>query len=176
MRTLIVLFCCLFVLSCKSTKDLNASADQKNALEQIAKEKSFEITSKWAFPTNGSMILANSNLLPDMNNGSSINLISITNFIKKKGDSIFVDLPFFGVRQMAGSYDSDTNISFNGEPSTFKMTYNEKKDRYRIYFRMRKNQETFGVTIYLFPNLTAEVNVNSSHRSQMNYRGKVKEI
>jgi len=176
MRALVVVLCSVLLLGCKTSKDLETSAVQKKALAEMMANKSYEITSKWAFPTNGTVILANSNLFPDMNNAASINLMSITNFIKKEGDKITVELPFFGVRQMGGGYNSDTGIAFSGEPSEYKMTYNEKKQRYKVFFRIRKKQETFNVTVYLFSNLTSDVRVVSTHRSPISYRGSIKEI
>lgn len=176
MRTLVVILCGILLLGCKASQDLETSATQKKAFAELIEGKSYEITSKLAFPTNAIVTLANSNFLPVNSNQSSINLFNISNYIEKNGDSIRLDLPYFGVRRMGGGYGDDNSIVLEGVPSTYEVTYNERKQRYKIFFRMRKKQETFNVTVYLFPNLMSDVRVVSSHRSPISYRGSIKEI
>lgn len=176
MRVLAVVLCGVLLLGCKTSKDLETSAAQKKALSEMMEDKSYEITSKLAFPTDGIVTLANTGLLPRDSNPSSINLLNTSNYIMKNGDSIRLDLPYFGVRRMGAGYGDKNSIVLEGVPSTYKTTYNEKKQRYKIFFRMRKKQEIFNVTVYLFPNLTSDVRVVSTHRSPISYRGSIKEI
>jgi hypothetical protein len=176
---LLILFCCGLLLfsSCTSSKNIASSEDQKNVLQQTLNENtSFEIVSTWAFPTNARITLANSALFPVEDNTNGVKLMEVPNFLRKQGDSIVAVLPFFGVHQMHNGHASDTEIAFKDVPSKFKMEYNEKKDRYKIYFRMRDKQEFFHVTIYVYANLSADITVDSNHRSIINYRGKVRAI
>lgn len=177
MRALVIVLCGVLLLGCKTSKDLEGSTAQKKALAEMMEDKSYEITTKWAFPTNGIVTIAHTGLLPVGSNPNSINLMGTDNYIKKDGDSLSIDLPFFGVRQMGGgTYGSDNGIVFSGIPTKYKMTYEEKKQRYKVFFTMRNKQESFNVTMYLFSNHTSEINVVSSHRSPIRYRGSIKEI
>ncbi len=176
MRALVVLLCGVLLLGCKTSKDLEGSAAQKKALAEMMEDKSYVINSKLAFPTDGIITLANTGLLPRDSNPSSINLLTTSNYIKKSGDSISLDLPYFGVRRMGNGYPDDNSIVLEGVPSTYKTSYNEKKGRYKIFFRMRNKQEILNVTVYLFPNHTSDVRVVSTHRSPISYRGSIKEI
>lgn len=174
MRVLVVILCGVLLLGCKTSGNMVATEAQKKALTTMMEKDSYVISSKLAFPTDGIITLANTGLLPRDSNQSSINLLNSPNHIIKSGDSLSVDLPYFGVRRMGDGYPDENSITFDGVPVKYKASYEEKKQRYRIFFRIQNKQEYLNVTMYVFPNLTSEVRIVSTHRSPINYRGNIK--
>ena len=50
------------------------------------------------------------------------------NFLEVKGDSVSADLPYYGERQIAGSYNNrDVGVQFEGLAKDFELSYNDKK-------------------------------------------------
>ena len=79
----------IFFVGCKS-RDAIIDNKEYASLEQIVDSRNFEVQNNWALPLRG----------------NQINLIGNDNFIKFSNDSVSLFLPYFGVRQMAGGYNS----------------------------------------------------------------------
>jgi len=174
MKICVCFLMALILVSCGSSK--NADATTNKELNEWIADKSFEIESNFAMPTNTTAVNAvlNSNLLgPGMSSGQ-INLIGNPNYLRIKGDSIYADLPFFGERRMGGGYgQSDGGINIAGLAKDYKVT--TKRGMYIITFsaRDKKGTEGYNFILNLSPSLTANFSVNSTQRTTIQYRGDV---
>ena len=127
--------------------------------------------------TNSLNQISNAGLLPPGSVANRINLIGNANYLRIKGDSISAFLPYFGERQLAGGYNNNNvGIQFNGIPKEYSVTKDEKKQQHNIRFNINNNTENFQVYITVFPNMTATMNINSSHRFAISYSGFVSSI
>ncbi|WP_109300933.1 DUF4251 domain-containing protein [Aquimarina sp. AU474] len=169
----------LLLISCSSSKDIVAPTEKSRALDALVKEKAFQIDLNWAYPLATGTLnrIANSGLLPPGSTASSISLIGNSNYFKMHGDSITMDLPYYGERQLAGDYDTSKNgIKFKGVPENFEIQKNEKKQSYEMSFFIKNDRESSRVIITLFPNHIANININSSHRTPIRYKGDMKPL
>ena len=179
-KAIVILSVFLMLLGCASTKT-DTSISSTKMLDDLVTQKSFKIESDWAQPqvTNSLSSVLNAGLLPPGSSASMISLTGNSNYVKIKGDSITGYLPYFGERQMGGSYgNTGTAIQFDDIPDNYEVTKG-KKNSYLISFKIRDktNQpEGYSVNIELFSNLTSTINVNSSHRFSIRYRGNVSKI
>ena len=77
---------------------------------------------------------------------------------------------------MGGGYgQTNTGIKFEGGPTDFEISKDDKKNTYSIKFDVNDRSEAFQVNMTLFPNMTASVNINSNERFSIRYQGTVKE-
>ncbi len=150
-------------------------------LETMITKKSFEIISQSATPqsTTAFNAVANSGLLAPGSTSGLINLIGNTNYLKVHGDSITAYLPFYGERRMGGSYGTKgAGIEFDEVPTNYEIK-KEKKNAREIRFTVKDKEnktEVYRVLIYIYPNLNATININSTHRTFMLYRGTASEL
>jgi hypothetical protein len=164
--------------SCGSSKATYTS-DDINALRELVDSKSFEIESNWAYPlpTVGFNSIANAGLLPPGDNATQINLIGNPNYLRIEGDSIKASLPYYGERQISSNYGSaNVGILLNGTVKDLAVAFNEKKKRYELRFQANQDTENYQVAINLFPNKQATMNINSTHRTNISYRGVVNSV
>lgn len=123
--------------------------------------KAYEIENQWAVPLNGSMI----------------DLIGNTNYIRFESDSVDIYLPYFGVRHTGGGYgERDGGIKYTGPVENLMIEEDNEQERIKINFKASKNNETFDFGITLFGNGNTNTRVNSSGRNSISYRGKVKSL
>ena len=173
-RIITVLICCACI-GCAVKKN-SVSPQKLEALHTLVKSKSLHINSERAFPmmSNAMQQVLNSRLLGPSNSGRSIDIVSTTNYIKIAGDSIFVDLPYFGELQSGAAINgTDISIAFKGKPIKYTSTYNEQKQHYKLLIDFKTKRERFSMYITLFSNGATNVSVLSSHRSSIGYRGSV---
>lgn len=128
-------------------------------LETLVETGEYEIENQWALPLNGSMI----------------DLIGNTNYLRFKSDSVDVYLPYFGVRHSGGDYGGrDGGIKYKGSVEDLVVEKDPEKERISIEFKASKENETFDFGITLFANGNTNTSVNSSSRNSISYRGKVR--
>ncbi|ALM07036.1 hypothetical protein SB49_03885 [Sediminicola sp. YIK13] len=164
-------------IGCGTSSTTVKSTKQK--LEELVRAKSFQIECDWAVPlmTNSLNSISNAGFLPLGSTGNQINLIGNPNFLKVEGDTISAYLPYFGERQMGGAYsNSDNAIQFKGIPKNYEVMEDRKTGSKEISFNINNKTESFRVFITLSPNLTSNINVNSSERFSIRYRGDVMSI
>ncbi|WP_067149287.1 DUF4251 domain-containing protein [Pseudotamlana agarivorans] len=162
----------VLLMACGSGKT-NATQAELDRLATTVNNKDFKIVSDWAFPTTTMAMQQAARLLPPGNQGGSVNLIGNSNFLTISGDSITSYLPYFGERQMGGSYGGDDSaIAFKGLMKNYKVT--QKKDSsYDISFEAKSNSENFRVNITLFPNLKSEMILTGNTRTPIRYSGSI---
>ncbi|WP_350288461.1 DUF4251 domain-containing protein [uncultured Croceitalea sp.] len=166
-------------LSCKSSSSVAYSESEISELHKLIEGKKIEIESNWAYPMPSTALnsLSNAGLFPLGNNANQISLMGNANYLKIEGDSIKAQLPYYGERQISSNYGStNTGISLDGLVEDLTMVFNEKRNRYELRFQASENTETYQVAINIFPNKQAQMNINSTHRDNIAYRGDVKSI
>lgn len=174
------LFAMLLVLGCASNPKPEASAEQMEALAGLVFEQSFEIAANWAEPlaTGSLTTIANSGLLPPGSTINRIDLFGNSSYIRVTKDSVKAQLPYYGERQIgSGSFYGarQTGIQFEGVPKDFEIVPNKRKSGYTMRFTISTDIETFQVAALLFPDKSSTININSTHRTPIGYRGRVSE-
>ncbi|MEM9001556.1 MAG: DUF4251 domain-containing protein [Bacteroidota bacterium] len=167
----LVLSCALWV-GC-STTSKTAEQTDNGAIKTMVEQQSFEFIAEWANPlnTNGFNQIATIGLLPPGSMANQINLMGGSNYLRWQGDSVSAYLSYYGERQISGGYNQATAIEFEGLPENYTASYNPKKNRYEIRFDISHQVERYTVNAYLFPNKRFSMNVSSSHRQPIGYRG-----
>lgn len=170
----------LLVIGCGSTEKTHVIKEKDTKiLDEMIDSKFFEIESQWAQPqlSNTMTQLGNAGLFPAGSNAGNINLIGNSNYFKMEGDKVKAYLPYYGERQMGGAYNNNkTGIEFDGIPNDFELTKG-KKESYEINFNISDKHsptENYRVMIQIFPNLSSSININSSQRFPIRYRGRAK--
>ena len=175
MKTLfygLLVLCCL---ACTSTKTISTTPDEDKAFESISKNEFFEIQSDWAQPQVTSAFAQLSGFLPPGSTVGNINIMGNSNYLQIKDSVVRAFLPFYGERRQGTAYSSDKmGIEFEGIPEDFKTNIG-RKNSYEIRFKIQdKNysSESYLVYVQIFPNLSGSININSSHRSSISFRGR----
>lgn len=169
-----------FIWGCSSTQsaaDSAIKAEQFEAMKDLVATKSFTIDVKTAHPMQTRAVTQITNALM-RNTGNNAGRIDVTgNFIEVKGDSVQAGLSYFGEVRIANSLDpNDAGINFEGEPLSYEVSDNEKKQTVTVEFDVRGKTEPFMVIIQLFPNKRAAIFVNSPYRNSIRYDGVVKAL
>ncbi len=169
------------VIGCSSSQK-TVSVEQKQKVETIVTNKSFKIDSEWAYPmvTNSLISLQSAGFFPNNSTASMIDITGHNQYFIFNKDSVNASLPYYGERQMGAAYDRSNGggIEFNGVPEDYTMDITKRGD-YRIKFKIKdKNAltETYRVSVLIYNNMSAKINVFSSNRFKIEYRGKLKEL
>ena len=175
MRTYIFMAVLIVLVGCKSA-DTGVSEFETQQTKTLIESNNYELTMTWATPmaNNAMNQISNANLLPLDSRTGRINLQGSSSYIRTKGDSVQVYLPYFGTRQLSIT-PGDTNgaIQFEGLPERYEVEYNDKKRLTDIYIRVKDRTEQYDVNIKVFGNRNANVYVNSTHRTSIRYTGKL---
>jgi hypothetical protein len=158
--------------SCKSA----ATIAEIDTMKRIVSAKKIKITANSATPMGFANTRGLENLLPPGSNVANINLINIQNHVLVKGDSLLIDLPYYGELQIVTAYNSDAGINFEGIPTSSKFVFNERKKLYQLDFETKLYNESLRMSITLFPNKRSSFVINSSSRTTITYDGFWKEI
>ncbi|QSS97058.1 DUF4251 domain-containing protein [Psychroflexus sp. ALD_RP9] len=166
-----------FIQACASSSII-ATEEQKAKLEQIINDESFNIESKVAYPmpSSGMNAVSNLNLLPFGSSANRIDISMTANHIKFLEDSIDINLPYYGERQLGNGYSNENGINVQGKPKHVSIDYNESKKRYRIKFEAKNKTESLNFDISIYHNLKTSVRINSSDRTSIRFDGNVKMI
>ncbi len=168
--------------SCGTTKNAEAIAlksSQFETLKELVAGKSFEISVETAYPMNTYAVMqVTSALLRNTGNAPGrINVMGNGDFIKINGDTVQGELSYFGEVRNVGVYTpSESGINFDGEPNSYEVTENEKKQSIRVEFDIKSKLELYTVVMELYPNNKATVFINSMNRTSIRYDGTVKEL
>ena len=161
-RKCLILLTIISLVSCGGSRNQTPAAESKayEELKEQVNSEGFEIENQWAIPLRG----------------GRVNLIGNPNFIRFKGDSAEIFLPYFGVRQSGGGYGDAGGIEYNGPIENLEIIENPENRNLRINFEGKEGTESLGFHINLHANGTAETSVSSSQRDAISYRGNVKSL
>ncbi len=168
--------------SCGGTKSAESIAlknRQFEALKTLVATKSFVFNAETAHPMQTYAVMQVTSALL-RNTGNAPGRISLTgnwDYIKVKGNIVQAELAYFGeVRIVSSMNPRDSGINFEGVPSTFDITENEKKQTLAIAFDVKAKTEQFSVIMQLYPNKRVTVFINSVNRTSIRYDGRLKEL
>ncbi|MBT8183741.1 MAG: DUF4251 domain-containing protein [Eudoraea sp.] len=179
MKTIVYLGIVMLLLTACKSADPAISEFESQQTRELIDSRNYELTMTWATPlaTNAMTQLSNANLLPMDSRSGRINLMGSSSYIRTKGDSLQVYLPYYGTSQISRA-PGDTNgaIQFEGMPERYEVEYNDKKQHTDISFRMKDRTEQYDVFITVYGNKNANIYVNSTHRNSIRYTGELKAL
>ncbi|MFD2518615.1 DUF4251 domain-containing protein [Salinimicrobium flavum] len=161
LRIFLVLMILGIFLGCAGGKEIE-SAEELQKYEDLREKiisREFEIESDWAMPQSG----------------NRVNLLGNANFIRFKGDSVNLFLPYFGVRHYGGGFGTEGGITYEGLAEDLRIEENKRRSRIELRFKGESGSEDLTFYITLFPNGNANTSVTSSQRSSISYQGKLRE-
>lgn len=174
----------MFVLLCSCKAKLSSAQLQERTvqLEQIAsdmEQNGYIIAMKTAYPLNTASLNSATNalLLQNGNSADRINLTDRNDFLKRIGNKVIADLSYFGERQIiaSGYPDTDAGINFTQAITDYAQSIDEAKGTIDIRFTATDvSNEQYIVSIAIRKSLTADVNIVSSHRTNIRYTGTLK--
>lgn len=171
---ILITFCLLLLAGCKSSSTTSESERQWLANQMDSKELKAEFDFVLPMTTNSLVQLGNAGMFPAGSNAGRISLLGNQGRFTMKGDSVIADLPYFGERQLGGSYNpKDVGINFKGVADDLVIEKNKKNNGYEIQFDIGSttSSEQFRVNLFIFPNKTARMSVNSNQRFRVGYEG-----
>ncbi|MEO9501094.1 MAG: DUF4251 domain-containing protein [Nonlabens ulvanivorans] len=172
----------LTLIGCKSNLNSAEIAQQNQQLEQIAvkvKQDDFQIVMNTAYPlaTNAVTNVLNGILIPNGDSANRIDLSDRDDYIELGNKSVKGELSYYGERRISSGYgNQDTGIEFNGIPTNYTQFIDYKKGLVRVEYQISNQAESFDITIEIFTNRKANINVSSSHRSNIRYTGVMEQI
>jgi len=107
--------------------------------------------------------------------GKRISLATNPGFLKIEKENAEADLPYFGVAQVA-SYSTNGGIVFNEENATYKVEFDDKKQKVVIQFNATEKSEYFSIILSVFKSGNASLDISSNKRNSIGYDGKVNEL
>ncbi len=165
--------------SCGSGKKAAYSDAELEAFKTFLENKEFVFKARWANPlaSQGLNAIANAGLLAPGSTAGRIDLFNSNNTLEINGDTITANLPYYGERRFAGGYNTNnTGIKFNDTPEDYTIAYDEKRNAYTMAFVINNGTENYNVTGTFFPNLSANVFINSTQRQGIGFTGKLETI
>jgi hypothetical protein len=172
-KIVLIMAIAIIAISCRSTKNV-VKPEVLTKINTLIENDTINIESEWAYPINAALI-NRIGLLPAGSGAGNINLVGTPNSFKKIADSLYIDLPYFGERQMGGGYNDSPGIKFEGKPDKIVHSFDNEKGVHQYNIDARNKTESFQFQVNIYPNLKAEIRVNSTHRSNISYTGKIVE-
>ncbi|MGB5402656.1 DUF4251 domain-containing protein [Robiginitalea sp.] len=169
---------CLFLLltfsACKSAEK-PLSPEEQARLDRIVADRNFTMIAQWAEPTPdaGLNAMASAGLFPPGSSPSRINLGENSNYFKMKGDSVFIQLPYYGERQVVKTYGRAEGITYEGLAKDLKVNRNTEHNYYDIGFSAKDRSEIFLCNLRLYGGKRALLTVQSNQRNQIRYDGNI---
>lgn len=169
---------CLLVLTqlagCKSA-GVPLTAEEQQRLDGIVSDRNFTMVALWAEPTPDASLnaMASAGILPPGSSPSRINLGENSNYFRMKGDSVFIQLPYYGERQVVKTYGQAEGITYEGLANDLKVNRNADRNYYDIAFTAKDRGENFICNLRLFGGQRALLTVQSNQRNQIRYDGNI---
>lgn len=159
MTGVVVILLSVFILSCSSGKNA-VDFDDVDELNEFVDRGTFEVQHDWANPLRG----------------NQIDLIGNSNYVRFKQDSVKVFLPYFGVRQFGGGYNSEGGIRYEGPLKELQVERDLEDESITIQFEGNRGTEMLDFSIKLYSSGKARTSVNSSQRDPISYSGYIREL
>lgn len=150
----------ILILACGGAKNTNDDLREFEQLKELVSSREFEIENQWAMPLRG----------------GQINLIGNANFIRFKGDSVEVFLPYFGVRHAGGGYGGEGGIKYEGPAENLSIMEHVAEKNIELTFEGQQGIENLDFLITIYSNGKVNTSVNSSQRDAISYKGDLKAL
>lgn len=171
MKNTLLLIVLVLFYSCASKK--LASEEEIAIFKDAVENNKIKFEASSANPIGFANVRGIENLLPPGSSMANINLASNANHLIIKNDSINLHMPYFGENQLSTGYNTrDVGYILKDKPTKEKINYNSKKQEYNLNYSVKNNEEFLQLFLTLFPNKTARLDINSSHRTSIFYYGK----
>ena len=170
------------IWSCGSSKNEETMVKkerQLNDLKELVNTKSFIFNAETANPmqTYAVMQVTNALLRNTGNTAGRIYLAGNGDYVKIMGDTVKAELSYFGESRVVTSVDPrDSGINFEGQPTNYKVSENEKKKTLTLEFDIKSKTDQYNVTMQLYPSQHAKIFVNSANRNSIRYDGKIEPL
>lgn len=138
-------------------KEEKKLAEQKK-VEVLIDSKDYEFKAVMAYPQRG----------------RSIDLTTNPNFLRIKNDSVDSEMPYFGRAYSGIGYGNGGGLDFKGVMKGYSMTKN-KKD-YTIRAEVNDKSDNYKITLIVFFDGGASLNISSNNRDSINYRGSIEKF
>ncbi|QTD39246.1 DUF4251 domain-containing protein [Polaribacter batillariae] len=146
-------------------------------LKETVNNKKIEVVFNWANPLGlNNNVIGIENILPPGSTPNNINLVGNSNFFRIKGDSLHIELPYFGRQQISRGYNADGGIQFEGVPKESNQVYDSKKNAYILKYSFNDKSENYNAILTLFANKTSDLRINSTNRTSISYGGNWEEL
>ena len=178
MKKIVTGFLLLIVVSTISCKSSFTDAKRQELL-QLQKELdnkpfAFQAETALQFQTQALNNVANDLLLQSGNSTARINLRGDGYTIKIGEMLAKFSLPFYGERRLTGGYNgTNTGFDFESKMSDRNVVLEEDNGYLSYKFTTTNQTETIDVKIAIYSMKNVRVDVNSSHRTFMQYEGKL---
>jgi hypothetical protein len=152
---------------CKTT----ATLAEINELKEVVAKNNFEFSANSANPVAFANVRGLQNLLPPGSSLNNINLAATPNYLRISKDSIQFDLPYYGERQIAGGYNDNIGLQFDGLVDKSEKKFNDKKISFEMEYSVKIKTESLKLNLTLYANNVSKLFVTSSHRTSISYDG-----
>lgn len=168
-----ILFLCTLVLftACGSSSPITET--QIRDLETAVTTPHFTFNAEWANPLDATsgQLLNSLNPAGGIVNGNRVLLDNGSYAIQVKNDSLIMNLPYFGTRQISGGLPGNTGIKVEQPLEEFMVSKIKKDSRRDITMTGTHNSEAYDVSVTFYAGGHATVVVNSSQRQSIRYTG-----
>ena len=171
MKWIYALYMLVLLTGCRSTTPVTQA--QIDAIEKAVKTQEFTFKAQWAEPLDQTALQVFNALRPagGIVNGNRVHIENGGYYIRLKEDQIFIDLPYFGKRQISGGLPGDTGIEVEAGDYTWEQRTTDKDEQRSIDIQTASNGESYDISIRLFAQGKASVVVNSTQRQSIRYVG-----
>lgn len=187
-KSLIFVFLTIIVgvfTSCKTSKIDQSEARSKDMaiLDSLYAQDAYKIAIEVVYPFNTAATTEVANILlrNTGDNASRIDVRGEGNFIEIQNDSVKGYLPFFGERRLsAGAYGgTDLAVQIEEPVKNLSKQINSKKRKLKLEFTANQkgvDNERYEITIEIYPNKHATVNISPVYRTFIRYDGRLEEF
>jgi len=181
----LIVFSLLLAVSCKSAKNVTETDEAAmSKLVTLLESKTFQIDIEATQPFNTAATTEVLNKIMIPQTGNSANRINVQgdgHYIRSEDGHFKASLPYYGEQRQAGGHynPKGNNLSFDDSPEDLELTLDEKRLKAIVSFTIdddKDNIENYDVRITAFPNGYADIYVTSTHRTNIRYMGRLKQI
>lgn len=182
MKYLIILLAfTLFSCSSANQKNTGNSEIDHQKIQELIKTEGLKFNLDYAFPKTSAsynQAVQQLNLSAVGNSGNRINIRGEGYYVEIKKDSVIAVLPFYGEQYSGYQITTHDRIEFKGKAKNYelKLMKHKKSNRTKISFQIadaNRVGEAYDVSLMIFKTGKTDMQVSSSRRSVMAYRGEV---
>lgn len=167
-RVFYILFA-VILLSCAGKQ---ITPEQMVALDQAVTSPQIYFSPEWVIPLDNESVA----VLRDLQPASGVvagNRVFVNDgsYIRVGADSIVMNLPYFGRRQVSGSLNGDIGVKVSQKLDDWQEIKSKKIGERILKIRTQHLSETYTVFLTLFSTGRAHLNLNSTHRQSLSYEG-----
>jgi hypothetical protein len=141
---------------------------QEKSRKQIKEEKKIEVKKQTEAMINArQFVFTGRTALPT--GYKSVNLTTITNYVRFYPDSIDSYMPFYGRAFSGVGYSNDDGLKFAGKPQEYTVTTGKKN--YLVNAVVKSEKDTFRLSLTVSFEGSASLFITSNNRSSISYSG-----